>query len=366
MSVSPADGEPLARPVGVLFEAAELSLLRLLSRALAQGIDSPRWAEVWARGLAALRRSVARVLTRLRGPADTAVRTAVTSAYALGEQAALASIAHFPAPLRSAAPVAPRPGAADWHAQVTAGRIVPLYGGIDRAVADAYLSIAGTVAASAGSDRRAVLERHLAVYAGAGIGGFTDPHDRVWGMATYAEMTVRTAAGSAALDGYLDTIRPVPEALVQVSASAIECPKCEPWEGQILSLADISGARELVLPGPGGRGHEITVAGSVSEARAAGLCHPNCRHTLTTYLPGVTRPPVRPDAGGATYADTQRQRYLERQARRWTRVAAAAPSEDARRAANVRASHYQTRIGQLTDATGLERHRERERVSAPH
>lgn len=60
----------------------------------------------------------------------------------------------------------------------------------------------------------------------------------------------------------------------------------------------------------------VPVAGSVAFARAAGLQHPNCRHSLSAYLPGVTRAPKH-TADPEGDAARQRQRAIERQIRAW-------------------------------------------------
>jgi hypothetical protein len=109
----------------------------------------------------------------------------------------------------------------------------------------------------------------------------------------------------------------------------------------------------------------VHVAGSLDEARAAGLFHCNCRHSLSLYLPGVsTRPEAPPHPGGATYADTQQQRYLERQVRAWKRREAAALDDDARQKATARVRAYQGRIRQLVADTGLPRKSAREQIGA--
>ncbi len=61
----------------------------------------------------------------------------------------------------------------------------------------------------------------------------------------------------------------------------------------------------------------VHVAGTLDEARAAGLQHPNCRRNISAYLPSVTRAPAEhsqdPDGSGTG----QRQHAVERSIRRW-------------------------------------------------
>lgn len=76
------------------------------------------------------------------------------------------------------------------------------------------------------------------------------------------------------------------------------------------------------------------------------------------------RPQAPPHPQGATYEDTQRQRYYERQVRAWKRRAAAAMDDATRARANRRVRDYQARIRALTAETGLPRKRRREQLGA--
>jgi hypothetical protein len=186
-------------------------------------------------------------------------------------------------------------------------------------------------------------------------------------MASYAEMAVRSATGRAAIQGHTDRLQVMGEQLVIVSSAPLHCPLCAPWEGEILAIEGGGGPHTLMLPHAteDRRTVAVHVAGSLTEARAAGLQHPNCRHSVSLYLPGVTtRPESPPHPEGATYEDTQQQRYLERQVRAWKRRAAVAMDEQARRQANARVREYQARIRQLTADKGLRRKPPREQIGA--
>ncbi|MBL1100137.1 hypothetical protein JK363_26385 [Streptomyces sp. 205] len=113
------------------------------------------------------------------------------------------------------------------------------------------------------------------------------------------------------------------------------------------------------------RGHAYDLQTSTGAYLTADIVVHNCRHSLSAYLPGVTtRPQAPPHPRGATYEDTQQQRYLERQVRAWKRRQAAALDEAARRRAGARVRDYQARIRELTDAKGLPRKRQREQISS--
>ena len=118
------------------------------------------------------------------------------------------------------------------------------------------------------------------------------------------------------------------------------------------------------------RGTPVTVhiAGSVAQAIAAGLMHPNCRHTLSLYLPGVTRIPRNtedPDGDRAR----QQLRYLERGVRGWKLREAAALSPQAAAYAKAKTAQWRGRIKSHVAASehlGIMRKPERERINLGH
>lgn len=371
MPISPATGEDLARNVRAIYDDAELALLDLLRRALAGGIESPDWARLKLASVGNLRSAVEEITRTLQHDADGAIGRAIVEAYDRGGQAAVAELGALPEGLRRAAERAlPNARSVDRLAAETIASTRPLYQRVLRAVPDAYRSIVQRVSGSVllGSmTRRQVAQRALDQFASQGITGFVDKAGRSWELGAYAEMAVRTVTGRAAIDGHTDRLAAIGEQLVMVSDAPLECPLCAPWEGEVLAINGESGPHTLVLE------HStqdrtpvvVHVAGSLDEARAAGLFHCNCRHSLSLYLPGLTtRPEPPPQPSGATYADTQQQRYLERQVRAWRRREVAALDDDARQKASARVRDYQGRIRELTAAKDLPRKRVREQIGA--
>jgi hypothetical protein len=103
-------------------------------------------------------------------------------------------------------------------------------------------------------------------------------------IASYAEMALRTAsqratfmAGGLKRDQWgIHTIF--------VSAHANACDLCIPWQGKVL-IDDVYSAGSRPKDG----NYPL-----LSEAIEAGLLHPNCRHTLASYFPGITQLPKVP------------------------------------------------------------------------
>ncbi|WP_415336304.1 phage minor capsid protein, partial [Clostridium perfringens] len=86
-----------------------------------------------------------------------------------------------------------------------------------------------------------------------------------------------------------------------------------------------------------------------SEAVGKGFLHPNCRHTLATYFPGITRLPVVPDGKEAikTYEAEQKQRALERQIRKWKRFEVGTCDEENKKYYVTKLNQYMRNIDEL-------------------
>ncbi|MER5769561.1 phage minor capsid protein [Streptomyces sp. NPDC001985] len=377
MPVSPEMAEGLAREVRDLYDEAENALLEKLAAALAADVESPRWAELKLAAVGNLRTSVEEIATALQQDTDGAVRRALVEAYGRGRQAAVAEMGGLDIGRELAAQgELPNAPAVDRLAASLADDTKPLFQRITRSVADTYRSVVARASASTllgGLTRRQASQRALDQFAARGITGFVDRAGRSWDMASYAEMAVRSVTARAAIEGHTDALTEIGVGLVIVSDAPLECPICARWEGEVLSLNGPPGPQTIrtehavqrrgLLGVIAPRTAVVHVAGSLAEARAAGLFHPNCRHSLAAYLPGATtRPPHHPTPG-TTYADTQRQREIERHIRRWKRRAAAAMDEPTRTAATAKIRAWQKAAREHVAAhDALRRKPEREQI----
>lgn len=377
MPVSPAMAEDLATEVGRLYEDAEASLLERLAAALEADIESPRWAELKLAAVGNLRTAVETVADALQQDTDGKVREALVEAYNRGRQAAVAELGALDVGrelvARRTLPNAP---AVDRLAASMAEDTRPLYQRITRSVVDAYRRV---VARASGGvllgtvTRRQAAQRALDQFAARGITGFVDRAGRAWDMASYAEMAVRSVTARAAVEGHIDALAEIGVGLVIVSDAPLECELCEQWEGEILTLSGPPGPQALRVEHaiqPSGlfaptRTVVVHVAGSLVEARAGGLFHPNCRHSLAAYLPGVTTRPPHHATPGTTYEDTQRQREIERHIRAWKRRQDVAMDEGARRRAGVFVRKWQAEMrAHVAAHPDLRRKPQREQIGA--
>lgn len=128
-------------------------------------------------------------------------------------------------------------------------------------------------------------------------------------ITSYAEMALRTASQRATFMGEGQQRTKWGVHTVVVSAHASACELCLPWQGKIL-IDDVYAQGKPTGQYP-----------LLSQAMKAGLFHPNCRHLISTYFPGITSlpKPIDEETARRNYEAEQKQRYIERQIRKWKR-----------------------------------------------
>ena len=298
MPVSPDFAAGLAKDVLAIYSQAEETLLERIASRLARGITAPNWADVKLLEIQRLRVETEQVIADLAAGSHDAIEHALRIGYNRGVAAAGADMA--------AAGSSPGIsfGRVNEHAvtalvKATQKRVDSTHLRIRRWATDVYTDVvhqsAGQVITGV-ETRQQAARRALARYAKRGVTGFVDSAGRGWDLATYAEMSTRTAAGQAAVQGHMDKLQENGLDLVMVSNAPEECKLCRPWEGKVLSL---SGSKDYPL---------------MSDAVSKGLFHPNCRHSMSLYQPGITKIPEN-TADPAGDALRQRQRALERSVR---------------------------------------------------
>ncbi|MFH9430244.1 phage minor capsid protein [Streptomyces sp. NPDC017615] len=369
MAIHPGMVEPLAERTRDLYQQAEERLLGIIARQLAQGLDAPGWIEAKLGAVQAVRRASQAVVGELGKAVTLDVHDAVAEAYNVGHRAAVAELGALSDDGRRLVDdVTPNAQAVDRLAEEAVSLLTERHRSILRAVDDGYRTVVSEVAATpllgTGTRRRATQDA-MSRFAARGIRSFTDKAGRRWKLTSYAEMAVRTAVGRAATEAHARTLTDAGLDLVIVSSAPRECPLCRPWERRILSLTS-GGERTVTMEHATQDGRMVTVdvAGSLDEARRAGLQHPNCRHSVAAYTPGVTRvEPAEPDPAG--YEAGQRQRAIERRIRHWKAQEAAAVDPAAQRAARAKVRQWQGSMREhLAANPDLRRLRAREQPGA--
>lgn len=127
-----------------------------------------------------------------------------------------------------------------------------------------------------GAARKTISANIKALLQENGLTALTDRAGRQWSFDVYARMLARTKAVEARNAGMDNRMLASGYDLVQVSRHNSRHPACRKWEGKILSITGKTPAG-TVLPG----GFEV--AGSVAEAVADGLFHPNCQHSRNVF-----------------------------------------------------------------------------------
>ncbi|MBA9003673.1 phage minor capsid protein [Thermomonospora cellulosilytica] len=372
MAVDPDLVEEIAAQVAAIYREAETALVQIIRRHLDAGLDSPT-AERRLGGIRALRASAQAILAALEADSGPAIRQALADAYRHGWSSALADLPE---------PWFPRSGigqaAREAQQEITGGGFVEdlanalvsdvgaVQANVLRNVEDAYRAVQAAAAArvlTGTQTRRQAAQSMWQRLVDRGITSFTDRAGRRWRLSSYAEMATRTNAQRAAIQGQVDRLDRIGVKLVYVSDAPQECRLCRPWEGKILrtdegplDVQTMHATRDVPVT--------VQAAATLDTARAAGFQHPNCRHSVSAYLPGVTRVPQNtadPEGDKAR----QRQRALERRIRREKEREAAALTDEARTAARRRVRAAQAALRQhLAAHPGLKRLPYREQIGA--
>lgn len=331
MAIRPDDAATLAKGVRELFSEAETLLLERIARTLAAGEDAPDWVERKLRSIQAVRAQTDVILGRLQAGLPGAVEEAVAFAYNRGIATAGTELTKAGLVHGAFAEVQPT-GAVAAIISETISRTKPMVFQIRRAVNDIFQQVVTQAAAQTALGtvtRREASGVILERLGKAGINGFRDATGRNWNMASYAEMAARTSTAQAMLQGHTDRLQELGVDTVIVSDAPEECKICRPFEGKVLSLSGETTGR--LRDGK-------TVVASLSEAKGKGLYHPNCRHSHSIYLPGITKGPGIDLADPAGDALRQQQRGYERRIRELKRQDAIAKEFGGNNAAQVRAS----------------------------
>lgn len=361
MPVDPGAGERYAARVARAVDDTEVELLRLVAELLRANPDSPTWEADRLREVQRLAFAARQAGRALDVTLTQQIRDAVLDAYNAGNALALPDLDQLgidviPGGLPAVA-VSEALAASSLGLVRTALQRMPqvLSAAYSQAVAAGAREVLGGSVTRLQASQH-VLDRLLSD----GIGAFTDGAGRNWRLDTYVEMAVRTTTGQAAVAGHVGQLQAAGLDLVVVSDAPRECPLCRPWERKVLSLSGAVGA--VIVPSTTGEGTvRVDVAGTLEQAKAAGLQHPNCRHSVSAYLPGATvvKPAKQEPAG---YEAVQRQRAMERKVREWKRRGALALDDDTARRAAVKVREWQSALREHVDANDLKRLRHREQV----
>lgn len=320
--MTPTQVDALVGPIVNAYGEAERRIWADIARRMAQGLEIPGWQQAKLAELGALLR-VADASLRI---SPGLLQAAITNAYVAGAQDAFASLAGEELATRMANTTARAvPLVRELSSTLASSRHTIL-----RSTEDIYRRTIARAAVSTllgAEGRREAAGVALQEFSRQGITAFTDSRGGQWGLRPYIEMATRTAVHRSDQQGHADQLEAQGQELVIISKHAQECPLCRPWEGKVLS---INASEDYP---------------SLDSAKAAGLFHPNCRHRMKVYLPGITRdPPKEQYEGGQTYEHRQRERAIQSHVREWQRRGAAALTPDEKNKAKAKAKYWREQL----------------------
>lgn len=157
----------------------------------------------------------------------------------------------------------------------------------------------------------------------AGINCIAYKNGRRVNIADYVQMALRTAATRAYLQGEAKKRAALLIDTVLVSQYGACSETCLPWQGRVY-IDDVFGNFDGETDGERGKSKNGNWYPLLSVAVHNGLFHPNCRHTLSTWIEGVSTLPPPMDAKKirTVSALEQKQRRLERRVREAKRIKA--------------------------------------------
>lgn len=213
--------------------------------------------------------------------------------------------------------------------------------------------------------RRKFSQTMLDEYANKGIQTVTYKNGAKYSIDTYCEMVGRTTTGRAAMQASINRCVESGYNLVVVSSHFRACDMCIPYEGITLSIERHPNYE------------------TIDEAITNGLFHCNCSHSISPFFEGLTAekelPRVHPgeqalideygydEAQRMSYIAQQKQRYIERNIRKYKRRKITALDEFEKKRMNNKILEWQKKQRDHLDKNNfLRRKYEREQIKKAH
>ena len=303
MAIDPQVNTILADRMYKIYAEAEQKMMLKVKNRVERGITEPGWAERKLKETRAMTGELHKLVKDTERLASREVSDGIAKAFREGGNMALKDIG-IPDTLLRDVKIPPKIQRLILESENMVNRTSLI---ILRESQDVFRSIQAEMATqilTGVETRREVAQTMLNRMADKGITGFVDKAGRNWAMASYVEMATRTVANRASTMGHIDRQLENGRDLVITSSHGGACPICIIWENEVLS---ISGTNPKYR--------------SFSEAESGGLFHPNCRHSITGYIEGLTKLHTLTqqdrERSAEMYDYSQRQRGNERQIRRW-------------------------------------------------
>ncbi|MFI6814439.1 phage minor capsid protein [Nonomuraea sp. NPDC050328] len=338
--------DQIASSVADLYRDVETALVKTIATRLREGLDYSPFQEGKLDAVRKLQASTRAILASLQATRARVIRQAIADAYRSGRDTALVGLPEkwFPKSgigqqARQGIQQMPNARLIENIAQALHADVGRVDANILRAPLDAYRAVqAGAAAriASGAFTRRQASQATWQRLMDQGIVDFTDSSGRRWKLSSYVEMTARTNAQRAMVQGQTDRLADVGIDLVYVSDNVQECKRCRPFESKVLRRdAGPTGNVRVQHATKDDVMVTVDVLDTLAGAMAKGLLHPNCRHSISAYMPGLTtlkQGTEDPEGDKAR----QKQRALERKIRDAKTQAVGALTPEAKKEAGAR------------------------------
>ncbi|MBQ8358636.1 MAG: hypothetical protein IJX37_01795 [Oscillospiraceae bacterium] len=186
-----------------------------------------------------------------------------------------------------------------------------------------------------------------------GINCIRYSNGRLVNIASYAEMALRTCNTRAMLMGEAKQRERLGIDTVLVSQYGACSDTCLPWQGRVY-IDDVFQTYNGPRTGSFGISRNGRQYMLLSVAIKAGLFHPNCRHTITTWIEGVSTMPKPMDIKEIERVNKleKTQRALERNVRKAKRQAECLTDPEAQKAAKAKVREAQAELREFVKKNG--------------
>lgn len=302
------DAEEIAEGLKIIYGNARERMLTSVANRIARGVHRYGWAERKTNEVLAAHEQLRRDIERAGRERESLLSGVMERAYMTGNQQFMAEMQSI---LSATAHISPNGVKAGYILADLNNNLNAAERRILRQFDDAYANIIGAVSSEMATgvmNTRQAVGDALQHFADQGITGFIDRGGHHWTLENYAEMAVLTAIERATISGYVDTMQGYGYDLAYIDGHIGSCPICEAWEGVVISVS----GQDSRYP-------------SLSDAENAGCFHPRCMHGISTYYEGISHAPnggfrdePRPVRDASPqYTARSRQRYMERQIRKY-------------------------------------------------
>ena len=342
MAISPDFGLEQAQAIADSYAQAELTILARISGYLKQGADVPDWERIQLANVQNLRLLATNTLSDFSNNAAMDIDDAIGQAYDAGGASAFSDLFNDVEEVSAVGSLARQEAVRAISREVT-GAVVNATGAVLRQVDDAFRSIVAesvSLVTAGGMTRRIATQQAINKFLNNGLTVATTGN-RQMNIADYTQMAIRTGTARASVEGHLDAMAVNGINLVYINPGPRHCELCHYWTGKILHARSGSAGKITVTSATTGRPVTVEVAGSLDTARSAGWGHPNCRCSVSAYIPGATKVPKQQPFDQKGYQDQQQQRVNERNIREWKRKAELAQTPEAQAKANAKIQENQ-------------------------